>query len=157
MWQMDVDEIEVLRREIYRRVVTAGIFESGQIQLDNEKAPDVLPYCRITIAASGKYEFQTQRVMGQTVIAEFDIFGSALSDTRNLTPKAAAIEREFGKYDRGSAKRAIAMTNFTGASATVAEYGRGTEHAESGTGLYRIPVLIYVKIELESGAEYKDK
>lgn len=152
---MDVDEIEVLRREIYRRITSAGILESDQIQLDNETAPERLPYCRITIAAAGEYAYASQGVMSRTVIAEFDVFGKALSDIRTFSSLAAAIEREFGKYDRDASKRMIAMPGFSGVSASVARYGRGADRVEEKAGLYRISVLLYVKISLTTGANYE--
>ena len=153
---MEVDEIEVLKREMYRRVVAAGILTSDQIQLDNEPAPAVLPYCRITAAASGEYNFSSQQYMGRTVIVEFDLFCPAPGDTRTISTTAASIEAEFGKYDRSAAKREINLPNFQGASATVERYGRGADRAESGAGLYRIAVLLYVKIVLGSGSGYEN-
>ena len=143
------DEIEGVRRAAFKRIVEADILKADAVQLENEPAPNVLPYCRITVSNSAEYNFTSQRTMDQLVILNFDLFGQAQSDTRELSALAEAIDREFGKYSRDASKRMIEIPETENASGVVEKYGRGTGQTEADRGLYRIPVLLYVRLTLE--------
>lgn len=145
-----IDPIEKLRREILRRLT--NVLQLGQIQLENENAPAVLPYVRFTIAQAGDFSFDSQKRMSRIVIAEFDIIGESLSGTREIASIAASIENEFGLFSRIDESRQIALTG-TGGSATIELYGRGSAATEKDTGLYYHPVLLYIRLTLGDNEE----
>ena len=97
-----IDEIDALKRAVYLKVTGDSILSSGQIQLENEKAPDTLPYCRIAVIGSGEWVYDSQTRMSKNVIVEFDLFTRIISDVRGIRGMAAAIEEAFGKYTRAS-------------------------------------------------------
>lgn len=144
------DEMEVLKREVFRRLVTGGAVAADDVQLDNEIAPETVPYCRITVSGSGRYEFDSQKRMSQLVIVNIDLFGKVGTGTRELSQKGALIESLFGKYDRDAAKREIALSESPGVEAVVERFGRGAGMTESGAGLFRWEVMLYVRLVISS-------
>lgn len=152
---MAADPVESVRGEVLRRIVDSGAFTLEQIQRENSPAPNTLPYARLTIAQGAEWVPSSQNYMTKTIIAEVDIFTSEMSQTQLAGSYASTIEQAFGLYDRKSEKRNIPMPGWSGATATVTEIGRGSATTESDKGLYRLPVLVYVKITLEDGAHYE--
>lgn len=147
-----VDELEVLKRAVLKRLVESGLIASEQIQLENEIAPSELPYCRITLSGSAEYSYDSQKLMSLLVIVNIDLFGKTGSGTRELSQLGAQIEALFGKYDRDSSKRAITMGEAEEASANVERFGRAVGRTESG-GLYRWAEMLYVRVVLTAAAE----
>lgn len=150
-----VDPVESVRGTATKRIIRAGIFTSDQIQRENAAAPEGLPYCRITVPQGAEFEFDSQERQSRTVILEFDIMTKALTQTQLAGQLAASIEAEFGLFDRSGGRRSIDLPGWTGASATVYKFGRGTANTENGKGLYYLPVLLYVRINLNDGAHYE--
>lgn len=152
---MIVDPVESVRGEILRRVVNSEIFPIEQIQRENSLAPEELPYCRFTMPQSGEWLADSQQIQTKTVIAEFDIMTRAMTQTQLAGQYAARIEELFGLYDRDSAKMAIPMPGWTGASAIISQFQRGTASVEADANIYYLPVLLYVKITLQKGAKFE--
>lgn len=152
---MIVDPVESVRAELLRKVVNSGIFSLDQIQRENTLAPEELPYCRFTMPQSGGFEADSQRIQSKTVIAEFDIMTQAMTQTQLAGQYAARIEDLFGLFDRDPEKAKIPMPGWSGASAVVTEFQRGTASTEADTNIYYLPVLLYIRITLQKGAKYE--
>lgn len=149
-----VDPVETIRGEVMRKIVNAGIFTLDQIQRENSMAPETVPYCRISIAQGAEFQADSQTIQSKTVIAEVDIFVNARTQTQYAGQLAAMVEDCFGLFDQSSEKRNIPMPGWTGTVAVVSKFGRGSATEESEVNLYRLPVLLYVKITLKAGAKY---
>ena len=152
---MAADPVESVRGEVLRRIVESGAFSLGQIQRENTPAPGTLPYARLTIAQSAAWTPTSQEYLGKTIIAEIDIFTREMEQTQLAGSLASAVESAFGIYDRKSEKRTIPMPGWRGAFAVVTELSRGSATTESDKGLYRLPVMIYIRISLSKGANYE--
>ena len=152
---MIVDPVESVRAELLRKVVNSGIFSLDQIQRENALAPEELPYCRFTIPQSGGFEADSQKIQSKTVIAEFDIMTKAMTQTQLAGQYAARIEDLFGLFDRDPEKAKIPMPGWSGASAVITEFQRGTASTEADTNIYYLPVLLYIRITLQKGAKYE--
>ena len=152
---MSADPVESVRGEVLRRIAGSGAFSLSEIQRENAPAPDTLPYARLTTAQGAEWVPSSQNYMEKTIIAEVDIFTSEMSQTQLAGSLASPIEEAFGLYDRKSFLRNIPLPGWKGASATVTELSRGSATTEKDKGLYRLPVLVYVKITLEDGAHYE--
>lgn len=150
-----VDPVESIRGTVTKRIINAGIFTSGQIQRENAAAPESMPYCRITIPQGSEFLFDSQVRQSKVVIAECDIMIKALTQTQLAGQLAAKIEAEFGLFDRDADKRRIALPGWSGASAVVYKYGRGTASTEDDKGIFYFPVLLYVELSLTAGAKYE--
>lgn len=148
------DPIETLRAQAMKRIVDAGIFTLEQIQRENGKAPDVLPYCRLTIPQAAEYDMYSQEQMEKTVIIEFDVMTRAFGLTQTAGMIATAIENAFGMYDRKGSLRNIPMPGWTGIDVTVSKFGRGTAQVETEENIYYLPILIYARITVQDGATY---
>ena len=152
---MAADPVESVRGEVLRRIVESGAFTLEQIQRENAPAPGTLPYARLTIAQSAAWTPTSQEHLGKTIIAEIDIFTREMEQTQLAGSLASTIELSFGIYNRRSFQRVIPMPGWKGAVAIVTELSRGSATVESDKGLYRLPVLLYIRISLEKGAEYE--
>ena len=146
------DIMTTLQNSAVKRVINAGIFDSEEIQRENTAAPDVLPYCSVTVIASGEWEGESQTRKDKNVIVEFDVYTREMSNTQLARGLAYAIEREFGIKD--AVKRTIALPGWNGVSATVATFSRGAASTESDRGFYRLPVILYVNVTMCEDAEY---
>ena len=155
MKPMIVDPVESLRGEAMRRIVDNNIFLIDQIQKENSIAPDSLPYCRITIPQADEVIFRSQRIMQKTVIVEFDILTSAMTQTQLAGQLASKIEDVFGLYDRDPLKKKIILPGWSGVEADVERYGRGTATVEQDVNLFYLPVLIYVRLTIFSNAKFE--
>lgn len=150
------DPIETLRAQAMKRIVDAGIFTLEQIQRENGKAPEELPYCRLTIPQAADFEAFSQEYMEKTVIIEFDVMTRAFGLTQTAGMIATAIENAFGIFNRKSELREIQMPGWNGVSVTVSKFGRGTAQVETEENIYYLPVLIYAVLSVEDGASYGD-
>ncbi len=151
---VEPDIFTSLQNSIVKRIINAGIFGSSEIQRANTIAPNVIPYCRVTLAMSGDWDGDSQYRLSKTVIAEVDIFTRGQSNTQLSRGLAAAIEKEFGRNDRKGNGKNIVLNGWKNVTATIETFSRGTETAETDTGLYRTPVLLYVKTTINGKAEY---
>lgn len=149
-----VDPVESIRGEIMRKIVAAGIFTLDQIQRENALAPQTVPYCRITIAQGTEFIADSQKLQSKTIIAEVDIFVNARTQTQYAGQLGAMVEDCFGLFDRSSEKRNIPMPGWSGATAVISKFGRGSVTEESDVNLYRLPILLYVDLTLAKGANY---
>lgn len=150
-----VDPVESVKGEVLRRIVESGAFPLAKIQQQNTAAPKHAPYCRLTIAQGAEWIFTSQGLMEKTVIAEIDIFTPQMTNTQTAGSYASTIEQAFGLYDRESEKRNIPMPGWQGATAFVTEFARSSTSEESEKSLYKLPVLLYIKITLAKGAAYE--
>lgn len=150
-----VDPIASVQGEAVKRIIAAGIFESSAIQRENTGAPDVLPYCRVTVPQGGDFAFSSQERMLKTVIIEFDILTPAQTGAQLARQLASKIEYEFGFFNRDPEKRVLTLDGWTGVSAVISMFGRGSASIEKEKGLYYLPVMLYVDIEVEAGAKYE--
>lgn len=150
------DPIETLRAQAMKRIVDAGIFPLEQIQRENGKAPEELPFCRLTIPQAADFEAFSQEYMEKTIIIEFDVMTRAFGLTQTAGMIATAIENAFGIFDRKSELREIPMPGWNGVSVTVSKFGRGTAQVETEENIYYLPVLIYVGFSVKDGASYGD-
>lgn len=150
------DPIETIRAQAMKRIVENGIFTLEQIQRENGKAPESLPYCRLTIPQAADFEAFSQEYMEKTIIIEFDIMTRAFGLTQTAGMYATAIENAFGLYDQKNKKNEIEMVNWNGVSAVVSKFGRGTAQIETDANIYYLPVLIYVQLTIQDGASYGD-
>lgn len=148
------DPIETLRAQAMKRIVDAGIFPLEQIQRENGRAPEELPYCRLTIPQAAEYDMYSQEQMEKTVIIEFDVMTRAFGLTQTAGMIATAIENAFGMYDRKGSLRNIPMPGWTGIDVTVSKFGRGTAQVETEENIYYLPILIYARITVQDGATY---
>lgn len=151
---MMVDPVESVRGEILRRIVNSGAFPIEAVQRENSIAPDVLPYCRLTMAQAGEWQYTSQRFSEKTVIAEIDIYTSSVGNTQLAGKLAASIEQAFGLFDRDPAKRSIPLPGWEGVTAEVVNIGRSSTSIEPDRSLYSLPVLLYVTITITPGARY---
>lgn len=150
------DPIETLRAQAMKRIVDAGIFPLEQIQRENGKAPEELPYCRLTIPQASDFTATSQIFSGKPIIIEFDVMTRAFGLTQTAGMIATAIENAFGFFDRKSKLREIPMPGWNGVSVTVSKFGRGTPQVETEENIYYLPVLIYVGFSVKDGASYGD-
>lgn len=150
-----VDPVESVRGEATRRIVNAGIFTIEQIQRENMAAPSTLPYVRFTIPQSAEFDFTTQNRQSKTIILEFDIMTRSLTSTQQAGQLAQKIENAFGINDRTGSNRKISLPGWTGVSATVYKFGRGTAQNESDVNIFYLPVLLYVRLDVGYGAKYE--
>ena len=148
------DPIETIRAQAMKRIVENGIFTLEQIQRENGKAPDSLPYCRLTIPQGDEFIADSQVYMGKPIIIEFDVMTKAFGLTQTAGMYATAIENAFGMYERGSELRSIPMPGWNGITANVSKFARGTAQVETTENIYYLPVLIYVQLTVASGASY---
>ena len=148
------DPIETIRAQAMKRIVENGMFTLDQIQRENGKAPESLPYCRLTIPQAADFEAFSQEYMDKTIIIEFDIMTKAFGLTQTAGMYATAIENAFGMFDRGGTLRQIPMPGWNGVDVTVSKFGRGTAQVESEENIYYLPVLIYARITVQDGASY---
>ena len=151
---LEPDIFTSVQNAVVKRIIHSGIFESSEIQRANTSAPDVLPYCRVTLAMAGDWDGDSQYRLSKTVIAEVDIFTKGLSNTQQSRGLASAIEKEFGRNSRVSTDRNLVLNGWKNVDAVIETFSRGTESAETDTGLYRTPVLLYVKVTVNGEAEY---
>lgn len=149
------DPVQTLQGEAIKRIIAAGVFESSAIQRENTLAPDVLPYCRVTVPQGGDFAFDSQTAMSKTVIVEFDVMTSTLSSTQTARQLASKIEAAFGLFSRSEKARVIELPGWSGVSAVVSQWGRGSASVESEKGLYYLPVLLYVNLRISAGAKYE--
>jgi hypothetical protein len=152
---MIVDPVESVRGEILRKIVSAEIFPLDRIQRENTLAPEDVPYCRFTMPQSGEWQVDSQKRQSHTVIAEFDIMTRAMTQTQLAGQYAARIEELFGLFDRDPEKAKIPMPGWSGASAVITEFQRGTASTEADANIYYLPVLLYIRITLQKGAKYE--
>lgn len=152
---MIVDPVESVRGEILRKLVNSEIFPIEQIQKENSLAPEELPYCRFTMPQSGGFIVDSQKIQSKTVIAEFDIMTRAITQTQLTGQYAARIEDLFGLFDRDPEKAKIPMPGWSGASAVITDFERGTATVEADVNIFYLPVLLYVRITLEKGAKFE--
>lgn len=150
-----IDPVESVRGEVLRRIVESGAFSLDQIQRENAPAPETVPYCRLTMAQGAEWIPFSQGLMEKTIIAEIDIFTQEMAQTQTAGTLASNIENAFGLYDRKSEKRNLPMPGWTKAFAQVVEFGRGSATTEADRGLYRLPVLLYIRITFAGGANYE--
>ena len=148
------DPIETIRAEAMRRLVENGIFTLEQIQRENGKAPDDLPYCRLTIPQAADFNVISQKYMEKTIMVEFDVMTRAFGLTQTAGMYATAIEDIFGMYDRELHKQRFEMANWKGVSAVVTKYGRGSAQIETEKNIFYLPVLIYVQLTIQEHAAY---
>ena len=148
------DPIETIRAQAMKRIVENGIFTLDQIQRENGKAPEELPYCRLTIPQAAEFDAFSQEYMEKTVIIEFDVMTRAFGLTQSAGMIATAIENAFGIFDRKGNLRDIPMPGWNGITANVSKFARGTAQVETTENIYYLPVLIYVQLTVASGASY---
>lgn len=152
---MTADPVESIRCEIMRRVVSAGIFDLDKIQRENAPAPEAQEYCRLTIPQGAEFIADSQTLQSKTIIAELDVMVPILEGTQRSGQLATQIESVFGLFDRDPQKRAISMSGWTGAGATITRFSRGAASAEPEKNLFYLPVLLYIRLVLEAGARYE--
>lgn len=155
MPEIIVDPVESVRGEATRRIVDAGIFDIDHIQRENMAAPSTLPYVRFTIPQSGEFDYETQSRQIKRIILEFDIMTRSLTSTQQAGQLAQKIENAFGINDRTGANRKISLPGWTGVSATVYKFGRGTAQNETDVNIFYLPVLLYVRLDMGYGAKYE--
>ncbi|MBQ7404225.1 MAG: hypothetical protein IJW05_12405 [Lentisphaeria bacterium] len=148
------DPIETIRAQAMKRIVDAGIFPLEQIQRENGRAPEELPYCRLTIPQAAEFDAFSQESMEKTIIIEFDVMTRAFGLTQSAGMIATSIENAFGMFDRGGTLRQIPMPGWNGIDVTVSKFGRGTAQVETEENIYYLSVLIYARITVQDGASY---
>jgi hypothetical protein len=148
------DPIETIRAQAMKRIVDAGIFTLEQIQRENGKAPEELPYCRLTIPQAAEFTATSQVFSGKPIILEFDVMTRAFGLTQTAGMIATSIEDAFGCYDRTSGLKSIPMPGWDGVTANVSQFARGTAQVETSENIYYLPVMIYVQLTIRSGMKY---
>ena len=151
-----VDPVESVRGEVLRKIVQSGAFPIDSVQRENGNPPSVMPYCRLTMAQAGEWQYSSQRLSEKTVIAEIDIYTSSVGNTQLAGQLASTIEAEFGVYDRDPEKRIIPLPGWSGVTAEIVKIGRSSTSIESDRAIYSLPLLLYVTITMQAGAKYSE-